>query len=332
MGAAAVAEENKQTGNARHAEEAERDTQRRSPVDAVLDFFAEQFAWFRIVRDKIISKVPTRYRKPLLVVVLLVGVGVIVSTTIGTNLTHVFAEWYGPDVQIGVADIAAPIHVGRRSLLYEFVFDKKKLATAVSADTDIAEILSNSPPVMIRPECKTSIGGQPMGVYQLFIIAQNSGDRTAKGYEVMISFSSKDALKPDPGIRILGKSTDALKVGYLYQQESDDDIAAALESCKTKALATYRADVMRDQSEHRESDQAAESPPKIPQLTRDTYRMFGLTRDTIFLDGTLEAHEFQLATLLIAAPVKVREFATIFHVECENCSFFYRTTSFGQRK
>ena len=73
-----------------------------------------------------------------------------------------------------------------------------------------------------------------------------------------------------------------------------------------------------------------DAAPHIPQLTRDTYQALGLTRDLIILDGTLEAHLFQAATLLIAAPESLNQFATVFHVECENCSFFYKTISYGE--
>jgi hypothetical protein len=71
-------------------------------------------------------------------------------------------------------------------------------------------------------------------------------------------------------------------------------------------------------------------PAKIPALTRDTYQTLGLTRDLLILSGSLEARLFQAATVLIAVPVGRRKFATVFHVECSNCSWFYKTNSFAQ--
>jgi hypothetical protein len=85
-----------------------------------------------------------------------------------------------------------------------------------------------------------------------------------------------------------------------------------------------------DPGQKGDGEKGGKAPASIPALTRDTYRGFQLTRDLLILNGTLEAHFFQSASVLLAVPADVKTFATIFHVECENCSWFYKTISYGQ--
>jgi hypothetical protein len=277
--------------------------------------------------QRLVDRIPQGYRRPVLLLVLVVLV-VSTSAPIAPPVLHAAAEIYGPDVHIGIADPSALGKFGSKSLLFEFVFGRDKFATSIEANSDIMNLFSRPPIAMLRPECEIAIGDQRMRVYQLVIVIQNSGHRTAKGYEAMITFSSRDLSKPDPGIRILGSSMDSLTVGYRYQQLSDDSISTALKSCTSPAVTSYLKDEAADQATPKQP--GAEGAPHIPQLTRDTYQSLGLTRDLIILDGTLEAHLFQAATLLVAAPANLNEFATVFHVECENCSFFYKTISYGE--
>jgi len=278
--------------------------------------------------QRLVDRVPARYRKPLGFAGLIIAVAT-ASAPVAPPVLHAAAELYGPDVQIGVANPSALSSFGSKSLLFEFVFGRDKFATSIEKNSDVARLFSRPPIATLKPECSIVIGEQTMRVYQLVVVVQNSGHRTAKGYETMITFSSSDLSKPDPGVRILGSSMDSLTVGYRYQQLSDDAISKALNSCASPAVASY----LKDESSPKQptpNQTGADAAPHIPQLTRDTYQALGLTRDLIILDGTLEAHLFQAATLLIAAPANLNQFATVFHVECENCSFFYKTISYGE--
>lgn len=316
-----------------HLSQHGREHHKRRWSDVLIEW-AKSNAVFKAVQ-RIALKLPNRFRKPFLVavaVVSLVLASVVAISPFESGLMHAFDQWYSGNIQIGVVDTLAG-DLGKKSLLYEFVFQRDKLANAVSSDNDIQAILRRPPSVVLKqPECIAYLGKQPIGIYPLVIVAQNSGDKTAKGYEVMISFSSADVRKPDPGVRIIGSSMDALNVQYVYQQISSESISALLQSCNSTTIATYRRDRMEQEGQKAQQQGGAEGtePSAVPQLTRDTYRKLGLTRDAIFIGGTLEAHIFQAATILIAVPIDVKEFATIFSVECEDCAYFYKTLSYGQ--
>ena len=68
----------------------------------------------------------------------------------------------------------------------------------------------------------------------------------------------------------------------------------------------------------------------IPELMRETYKELGLTRDMVILKGTLEAQLFQVAVLLVAVPAESSNFAVVFNIDCSNCKWAYRTTSYAQ--
>jgi hypothetical protein len=292
----------------------------------VLVAIGDAIPGFKAFRTHIATRLPEKYRRPLLGVVFVISLAGATWFGLGNSVVHLVEELYGPNVVIGVATPQELTGAGQRSLLYEFVFSKDKLASSISDDGDVERLFATPAAVMLQTDCDVVLGERPMRLAQLVLVAQNSGHKTATGYEMMVSFSSKDLGRPDPGVRILGVSTDALQPGYLYQQDSPAHIGAAIRGCPR--LAPYYSELAPAKAA--KEKEKSSGPEKIPELTRDTYRAFGLTRDLLILSGTLEAHLFQVATVVIAVPPEVRQFATVFHIECANCSWFYKTTSFAQ--
>ena len=289
--------------------------------------FADVLPGFKTARENIARRVPKRYHRPVKIIALVGSAGTLFFTMY-SPMSHFLQEAYGPDVVIGVTSARDLAKFGQKSLLYEFVFNEDRLASQVSANRHVSELFASADPVKLEPICEISLDGETMRVAKLVLVAQNSGHRTATGYEMMVNFSSKDPMRPDPGVRILGVSTDALTPSYLYQQAAPATIRKALASCAD--LKPYLREMEPPAKDKKAEDEKRPAVDRIPELTRDTYRGLGLTRDLLILNGTLEAHLFQLATVVVAVPLHAPLFATVFHVTCGNCSWFIKTNSFAQ--
>jgi hypothetical protein len=266
------------------------------------------------------------------------------------SIWHAIQEAYGPDVVIGVVPSTGVTAFGARNLLYEFTFAKGRLASAVDRDYDVARLLAGSPSVRLAaPLCEIETDHGRYRISKLVVIAQNNGHKTAKDYEMVVSFSGADVEHADPGVRIVGWATDALRVSYVYQHIDTWN----LERCA--ALSPFMdglgkgsgggaedttdpdKDIQDGVTGLRALVKAVRTPARekgemaaISKLMRATYGEMGLTRDVLILRGTLEAHLFQAAAVLVAVPTEVRKFATLFNIECSDCSHFYRTKSFAQ--
>jgi len=291
-----------------------------TPVDSLIRF-ADSIPFFKSLRRGAAGRISPENRRPIFAVAAVLAILTALAYNMHEKIFHGFQEAYGPDVVIGVTDPDKLVEFGQRSLLYEFVFYSTKLASPVTTDDEIVDLFVYVPDVVVKPECAISLNERKYQIARVVLVAQNSGHKTAKDYQMIVTFSSNDLEAPDPGVRILGHSTDALRATYVYQQEPKKTIAAALARCPS--LRKFHAELTAEES-------GGNTPEKISQLMRETYRSLWLTRDLIILNGTLEAHLFQLTTLVVAVPEEVSAFATVFHVECGNCSFFYKTNSYAQ--
>lgn len=260
-------------------------------------------------------------------------VGVIAS--LGTlvlkapEIIHFFGEIYGPVVIFSAFPATKDFSkYGERSYLYEMELEDGSLAKPVIARHGLLytalhfySSLQNDPnnhnsdsvwvkdkpgpiPIM-RFKCKEN-----PDIYKLYIMIQNKGDRTAEKYKMTIRFSGRDKQHIDPGVRIVHVESDALEVGYLYQQHPQIQLPTCI----------------KNQLKAKSSKEPAE---KVSELARLGYQEMGLTRDVVILSGSLEAHLFQTINMLLKVP-STEEFLILYDVECANCQWFIKTNSFGQ--
>lgn len=244
-----------------------------------------------------------------------IGLGIIVVGVIWNfrgDFLHGVKEFYGPDVVVSVLPANADLDAfGERDLLYEFIFTKEKMSVPLRDSNAVEGLMTTGVPISInRFTCKGKDQLPSSDLYALSVLVQNRGHQTANDYKLVITFSGQDKNHRDPGVRIAHAESDALKVDYLYQQEPD----IPLPQCVTATI-----------------EQAGDAKTEKPSaLARMTYQELGLTRDLVIVKGTLEAHLFQIVDLLIKVPATTKKFAILYHVECNSCRFFYRTSSYGQ--
>lgn len=275
-------------------------------VESLSSLVSLRFPWLAAI----IKRVPPRLKfwANAAVGLVVIGFGV---WEFGADVRHIVAEWYGPDVIVSVLPPTLNLNqYGSRDLLYEFRYDKDKMATQLRNSDAVRELAVDGTSIAVAPySCKTGQQAAPSGLYKLSVVVQNIGDRTAEEYKLTITFSGTDLRQPDPGIRIAHVDTDALKVDYLYQQDPEITIP----SCVREEIGLFE-----------------QQPEKPSALTRSTYEELGLTRDLVILKGTLEAHLFQIVNLLVRVPEPTKRFVILYHVECANCRLFVRTASYGQ--
>jgi len=252
---------------------------------------------------KLAALLPKRFRKPAIAGLVVLGVLAPIVWKFHAEAWHAFREFYGPDVVIGVLPGPGSIsRAGTPHLLYEFTF-ARRMVVPLRTSEDVERLARGPSPVLLRPFLCP--GEETSGqLYKLSIVSHNMGDRTAEQYQLTLSFSGPDLRQRDPGVRIVHMATDDLRITYVYQQEP----TIRRPSCITEPLKTAGA-----------SD-----------LSRQTYADLGLTRDMAIVSGTLPAHVFQTADLIVKIPCSTSVFVVLFHVQCSNCRWFYRTMSLGQ--
>ena len=253
----------------------------------------------------------------------------------GGSILHVLSELSGPDVIISVLPPVAKLgEYGQKRLLYEFEFEKPAMAAFLSDDGSVRALWTTGKPIpVVRVACNEGGRSSPSDLYKLSVVVQNRGDRTANDYKMVITFSGEDLVHVDPGVRIAHVESDALKVDYVYQQEPE----IPLPSCIMEEKKSVGGKPSQNQQLNEISatlgkiKEILSPPPEKPSaLARMTYKELELTRDLVIVKGTLEAHLFQIVDLVIKVPDSSKKFAILYHVECGNCRFFYRTSSYGQ--
>lgn len=190
------------------------------------------------------------------------------------------------------------------SLMFETKLKHNKTLIRLGSDADVLQLFKNYEPIKIRP---FSCNGKQSVLYELAIAIQNQGDNTAKNNNLTVWFSSSDISHPDPEIRMAYVAGDGLDTDYQYQQDSD----ISLPSCIKLSENTKK--------EKKKFD-----------LVQSAYREVGLTRDVTILKGSLEAHLFQVAILLIKVPTSISKFAVIVDVDWLDCEWGYKTNTYGQ--
>jgi len=229
------------------------------------------------------------------------------------DIQGLLKEWYGPDIVItALPERTQLANFGSSDLLYEFKVKRAAAATRVGSEAELYKLFETARPITLVPfHC----GGKPApaghNLYKLSIISQNLGSQTAREYSVMLSFSG--AQQADSGVHMLHLESDEFKVSYLYLQKPDFP--------RPTCLVTHggKSESVLDPATQR----------RYP-LIRATYHDLGLTRDVAILEGTLEARLFQTIEIIVAVPKAVRKFAVLYQVDCANCRWFYRTTSYAQ--
>src|SRR5581483_1358086 len=273
-------------------------------IDAVFDALASPFAWL----SSLMRLVPKQWKKwllPLLVLSL--------AVFFRQEIIALLKEWYGPRIYVTALpskkEQLEPYY-GQYNLLYEFQLDRSHTASSVRAESDVKALFAQTPAIFLAPfTCNRKDLGT--GFYRLTIISQNLGSEKAIDYELMISFTGKEST--DSGVRIVDVESDNFQVGYLYQQEAGINPPPCL------------------QARGLEDKAARKKLRKSPlSLTHSTYKQLGLTRDVVMMDGALEAHFFQTVDMVVWVPERTDNFAILYHIDCQNCRWVFRTKSYAQ--